>query len=243
MRGGAIYIQSNKLHWLAGLLEAEGCFITGSPCEPRTPTALINMTDRDVMQVVADCFGSTVMNQPVAADRKAMYRTSLRGGSAVSLMKLIQPLMGIRRQQQIERAIACRKPINRYPHREYIAVEDAEPEHDRYWLAGYLEGEGSFSLHTNVRPRKTYYYPLVQLNSTDEDIVERVRLLCQRYTPGEINIGRYQPAYEGSKIQYHIGVKGTRARLIMEDLYPLLYSRRQSQIRSILSATTIVARQ
>lgn len=238
MRGGSIYIQSNRLHWLAGLLEAEGYFVTGSPCEPRTPKAGMSITDRDVIQAVADLFGSTVTNELKPVQQKAMYRTALRGGSAVSLMQLIQPLMGVRRQQQIERAIACRKPSIRYPHREYIAVEDAEPDHDRCWLAGYLEGEGCFSLHTDVRPGKTYYYPLVQLNSTDEDIVDRVRLLWQRYTPGEIKIGRYQPAYQGSKINYHIGVKGTRARPIMEDLYPLLYSRRQSQIRSILSATT-----
>lgn len=238
MRGGTFYLTSNEVYWLAGLLEAEGSFVTGAPTEPRTPVLLTNMTDFDVIEAVARKCGSTVINShPAFGNRKAMYRTSLRGGSAVSLMKLLHPLIGNRRQQQMERAIACHNPKTPYPHREYVLTQATVPEHDRQWLADYLEGEGSFSLHTETRGTKTYAYPLLQVNTTDQDIIQRVRVLWEAYTEATITIGMYQPKYKGSKINYHIGIKGTRAQLLMEYVYPLLFARRQHQIRSILAGS------
>lgn len=67
MRGGSFYLTGNQLHWLAGLLEAEGSFVTGSPTEPRTPKLVINMTDLDVMQAVAHRWGSTVTSREYTA--------------------------------------------------------------------------------------------------------------------------------------------------------------------------------
>ena len=38
-----------ELHWLAGLLEGEGSFMTGPPSSPGLPVIAVNMTDQDVM--------------------------------------------------------------------------------------------------------------------------------------------------------------------------------------------------
>lgn len=235
MRGGSFYLTGNQLHWLAGLLEAEGSFVTGSPTEPRTPKLVISMTDQDVIQAVANLLGATVIQCKRGTHLKKIYRTGLRGGSAVSLMRLMQPLMGIRRQQQIEHAVACHNLTNSYPCRVFHQVDDIVAEHERYWLAGYMEGEGSFSVHTDARPHRTYYYPILQVNSTDKDVIERVRMLWRTYIQAEIRIGSYQPAYPGSKINYHISIKGTRAQPIMNSLYPLLFARRQAQICTMLA--------
>jgi hypothetical protein len=72
----------------------------------------INMTDGDVIDAVASLLGSTLMKAHVPAHHKPMYVTRVWGGSAVSLMRLIHPLMGQRRHQQIDNAIAGRRPKN-----------------------------------------------------------------------------------------------------------------------------------
>lgn len=237
MRGRSFYLTGNQLHWLAGLLEGEGSFVTGAPTEPRTPMLAINMTDEDVIQAVTDLCGTTVMSRPKIAGLKRMYRTSLRGGSAVSLMRLIQPLMGSRRQHQIEQAIACRAPKISYPHHTYAQIDDTLPEHERYWLAGYLEGEGCFSLHTTKQYGRVYRYPLVQVATTDQDVAQHVQRLWKSFYNLDSNIHCYQPKYPGSKLRYHLGIKGPQARTIMEHLSPLLFSRRQSKIDDVLTTT------
>lgn len=62
--------------------------------------------------------------------------------------------------------------------------------------------------------------------------------MCFMLTAAEVAVGHYQPAYAGSKINYHIGVTGKRSRLVPDELCPLLFDRRQAQIRSVLSATS-----
>lgn len=49
-------------------------------------------------------------------------------------------------------------------------------EHDRYWLAGLLEGEGSFLKGPPSAPR----YPVLSLQMTDEDVVARVAAMLGR---------------------------------------------------------------
>lgn len=237
MRGGSFYLTGNQLQWLAGLLEGEGSFVAGAPSEPRIPTLAINMTDLDVMQAVAHLCGSTVASRQPGTHVKTMYRTALRGGSAVALMKLIQPFMGARRQQQITHAMACWSPNHSRLHRMYHQIDDTLPNHERRWLAGYLEGEGCFGVHTTRNSYGTYRYPIVQLNTTDPDIAERVQRLWHQFYNVHINVNQYQPTYVGSKMNYHLAAKGPRARRIMEDLSPLLFARRQAQISYALTTT------
>ena len=48
---------SAQLHWLAGLLEGDGSFLTGPPSAPRHAVLALQMTDEDVVARVAAMFG------------------------------------------------------------------------------------------------------------------------------------------------------------------------------------------
>jgi hypothetical protein len=99
------------LHWLAGLLEGEGTFMTGPPSSPRLPVIAVNMTDEDVMARLGRIFERKVQ---VVRPRNVRWRTSyqvrVNGRDAVRWMSLLKPLMGSRRQAQIDRALASYAP-------------------------------------------------------------------------------------------------------------------------------------
>ena len=100
-----------ELHWLAGLLEGEGTFMTGPPSSPGLPVIAVNMTDEDVMARLGRIFGRKVQ---VVRPRKVRWRTSyqvrVNGRDALLWMTLLRPLMGSRRQAQIDRALASYAP-------------------------------------------------------------------------------------------------------------------------------------
>jgi hypothetical protein len=237
MRSGDVFIGRNDLCWLAGLLEGEGSFMVGTPARPRTVSLSVNMTDKDVIERFASLVISGIqLSRLNVPNLKPQYRAQVGGGSGVSLMRILLPHMGCRRREQIQRVIKAYQPKIPYGHRHYHLLEDAVEEHDRYWLAGYLEGEGSFSARKFTHKDKIYRYPDVEVNSTDEDIIERVqRLWAQRYGV-EVNIWSKQPKYPGSKRVYRIEASNTAARTIMADLYPLLGERRRAKLREVLGA-------
>ena len=88
---------SEQLHWLAGLLEGEGCFSYAA-----SPTVTVGMTDRDVVERVAVLFKRNV-NGPYRyiAKNKPVYYTHIHGAAAVAWMGVLQPLLGQRRQARI----------------------------------------------------------------------------------------------------------------------------------------------
>lgn len=99
---------------------------------------------------------------------------------------------------------------------------------DLYWLAGILEGEGSFGLTRCHVKGKCYKYPLIQLNMTDEDIVERVAKLY-----GSLYRG-YRGAKPGNKNRFSTTLTNKRADELMRVLYPIMGKRRQKRIREVL---------
>jgi hypothetical protein len=104
-------ISELDLHWLAGLLEGEGTFLAGPPSAPRSPAVQFWMTDRDVVERAAAMLDSAVM---VVAPRRAHWKTTyavrLSGSRAVVWMLRLRSLMGTRRREQIDRAIASYAP-------------------------------------------------------------------------------------------------------------------------------------
>ena len=99
------------LHWLAGLLEGEGTFMTGPPSSPGLPVVAVNMTDHDVMARLGRIFGRKVHTlKPRNARWRTSYQVRVNGGAAVRWMTLLRPLMGSRRQGQIDRALASYAP-------------------------------------------------------------------------------------------------------------------------------------
>jgi hypothetical protein len=99
------------LHWLAGLLEGEGSFMAGPPSSPGLPVVAVNMTDEDVMARLGRIFERKVhLIRPRNARWQTSYQVRAHGRDAVRWMILLRPLMGVRRQAQIDRALASYAP-------------------------------------------------------------------------------------------------------------------------------------
>jgi hypothetical protein len=99
--------------WLAGLLEGEGTFLKGSPSLPWRPRVRLSMTDEDVVRRAADIVGikSIQRYDQKNPNWKPCYIMQVSGQRAVDLMRLIRPTMGLRRQGQIDVALACWNPL------------------------------------------------------------------------------------------------------------------------------------
>lgn len=100
-----------ELYWLSGLLEGEGSFLVGSPSYPNLPKIQLHMTDEDIVVKVAALFGTKAV--PIKKSKhdlphwKPTWMAVVRGSRAVEVMGQLKPLMGVRRQEQIDRALAC----------------------------------------------------------------------------------------------------------------------------------------
>jgi hypothetical protein len=94
-----------------------------------------------------------------------------------------------------------------------------------YWLAGLLEGEGSFVPGSPSSPTM----PRITIAMTDEDVIARVAdLWGVRYHIDRTKQGHYKTPYIAS-------IKGARAANLMRQLYPLMSKRRQQQIARALA--------
>jgi hypothetical protein len=104
-----------ELHWLAGLLEGEGSFMKPSPSSPNCPMIGLQMTDEDIVSRAASYLDARYCCTHRGADRgwKPCYQILLKGKRAVYWMHLLRPLLGSRRQQQIDRALAEYRPLRR----------------------------------------------------------------------------------------------------------------------------------
>jgi hypothetical protein len=99
---------------------------------------------------------------------------------------------------------------------------------DLYWLAGILEGEGSFGMTRCCVSGRVYLYPLIQLGMSDEDVIKRVALLYgSAYYP-------VKPSRVGNKLRWRTTLTNQRAEALMRALYPIMSNRRQARIREVL---------
>jgi hypothetical protein len=102
------------IHWLAGILEAEGSFLQGSPTKANQPRIQMTTTDEDVTSWVATWLGVKYValkprNTGNAGTKQAFF-ACVSAGPAVRMMQQLYPLMGERRREQIERALASYDP-------------------------------------------------------------------------------------------------------------------------------------
>jgi hypothetical protein len=95
-------------YWLAGLLEGEGAFmrITERP-EYWRPVLSLQMTDRDVVARVAAIWGVAVVSggKPRFEHYKPTFIAKISGSRGADWMLYLRPLMGERRQGQIDMAL------------------------------------------------------------------------------------------------------------------------------------------
>lgn len=101
---------------------------------------------------------------------------------------------------------------------------------DLHWLAGIMEGEGSF-----MKPytKKNTGQPRISFVSTDKDTTQRVADLL-----GTSYYQRIPTSKDGHtrKPQYVFTLVSSRCIGIMNELYPLMGQRRRGQIEEALSA-------
>lgn len=93
------------------------------------------------------------------------------------------------------------------------------------WIAGLLEGEGSFGLTDGTRPR-------VEINMTDYDVILRIANLLQVGKLQDVPRAKY-----GSKDSLHLDIRKARdAVWVMQSVLPWMGNRRAMKITQILSA-------
>ena len=96
---------------------------------------------------------------------------------------------------------------------------------DLYWLAGLLEGEGSFMHGPPSKPNS----PIISVDMTDEDVIARVSEIFKR---------KYHPVKRRDKKHkesYAVRLTGKKAVSLMMMLYPLMGNRRREKITAVLS--------
>lgn len=91
---------------------------------------------------------------------------------------------------------------------------------DVLWLAGLLEGEGTFDAHRGK-------YPRIRLAMTDRDVVGRAASLMD--TKLRLSL---HPA--PAKATWHSELSGPRAAEIMREILPHMGARRSAKIAEIL---------
>lgn len=117
---------------------------------------------------------------------------------------------------------------------------------DLAWLAGLLEGEGSFALHyypmgrsrtdgsdrsrTDGADKTGYVVPSIELHMVDRDVVKRAGFLIG----GGQSKPRVQKRVEGRQTQFVWRVNGRRAAHLMRLLLPHMGKRRSLRICRIL---------
>lgn len=91
---------------------------------------------------------------------------------------------------------------------------------DALWLAGLLEGEGTFDLH-----RKKY--PRVRVGMSDRDVVGRAATLMGAQV--RLSLKPYP-----NSAMFHAEISGTKAVVIMEEVLPHMGARRSAKIATVL---------
>lgn len=102
---------------------------------------------------------------------------------------------------------------------------------DIHWLAGLLEGEGTFIVYNKLgTTSKTFF---IQVGSSDYDVMLRVHRLF--VTPSSISQHKSK-IRDGHirKIHYRVTVHNNRAIQWMMTLLPLMGQRRQAKIKELI---------
>lgn len=96
---------------------------------------------------------------------------------------------------------------------------------DVLWLAGLLEGEGTFDLHRGK-------YPRVRVAMTDRDVVGRAATLLG----ANVRLSMKPAPY---KATWHAEVSGEKAAEVMLAVLPFMGSRRSGKIAEVLGAASL----
>jgi hypothetical protein len=103
-------MEDKDLYWLAGWLEGEGSFLHGCPSMPNMCAINGASTDKDIIEKLSTLLKVKCHKQKRRKSDlphyKTVYSIRLSGQLAYDLMAKLRPLMGIRRQEQIDKAMS-----------------------------------------------------------------------------------------------------------------------------------------
>jgi intein/homing endonuclease len=95
-----------KRAWLAGLIEGEGSFTIARVKQNAYPRLFIEMTDRDVIEGVAELIGGTPHERKIkTVKHKQTYRISVSGVLCKAVARAVLPFMYSRRAQRISQLL------------------------------------------------------------------------------------------------------------------------------------------
>ena len=103
-----------------------------------------------------------------------------------------------------------------------------------HWLAGYLEGEGTFGCYKNGK------FLVLQAKTTDLDAATTVAatLEARVYTDNMTA----KSSRLGSKQSFTVSIRNHKAAEWMMRIYPLMHARRKEQILSALKLWKVTVR-
>lgn len=126
-----------EVAWLAGLIEGEGYIhVIKSTVNGKSyyyPRIHIRMTDKDVVERVAEMWGNSVQAiKPGPQSHLTSYGTQISGSRAVEWMMVIRPYMGKRKKEQIASAIEAheQKPDANELRRSWSSASAASRKRD-----------------------------------------------------------------------------------------------------------------
>lgn len=97
---------------------------------------------------------------------------------------------------------------------------------DIAWAAGLIEGEGCFTLHSDMKR------PYFLLDMTDKDVLERF----QEVFPNTNLRGPYKHKNkEHHKPRWRVDAYGDACVYIMQSVYPYMFTRRKEKIDELIS--------
>lgn len=103
-------VEARDIHWLAGLLEGEGCFrFHGS-----SPQISCLMTDRDVIERAQTMLGGSILTR-TRPPNKTSHTVCIHGRQAAGWMMTLYSMLGQRRQAKIRETLRLWKAGPRRP--------------------------------------------------------------------------------------------------------------------------------
>lgn len=202
--------------YLAGWLEAEGYFQSS-----RRSSIVVSFQDKDTVSRVRLVFGGK-LNGPYFHNNprhKPIWIWAAHGSLAETVIRKTVPYLGVRRTKQ---ALFCGGKSPNYCPEPFAFKSSSVLAYA--WLAGYLEGEGSFFYNVGKALR-------CSANSTDVDVLRTVL----RVAGGRLT-GPYSPNYVNAKPVWAWHVSGVGAAYIMARVFGSMSSRRRQQILRSLSS-------
>jgi hypothetical protein len=96
-------MEINKIYWLAGILDGEGCFRFNG-----TPHIQLLMTDLDIVERVRSITGtiSQIYSRDRSDNLKRQYHLHINGKKAIEWMMTLYPIMSVRRKEKIREVIS-----------------------------------------------------------------------------------------------------------------------------------------